>query len=330
MDQLDVHGGLGASTQNVFTGNGVLSAMAPVKAQLASLGHQDLAAHGANVAPVWADNFFQAAAQNPANAAPLSGAAVGMNVAQTAETNLAKGLLSSLGLQSLATDLRRKEGKQLPIESIDEEKEIDAVKVRSDNFSPETVERLFEEALTGKTPRPFVFVSNRGQVISQRIVAEQKPRLPERTKTKRQKIIMCHFCDKSVQSLTEAYYRCQECSSNEANFDICEACVAGLGCGCPRRDEHMLERLGKLDTTVNRGELIDIQETKGPKEAQSTKTGSKRAWMQRLKRRRGVGAVHIADEKESEVAALIDQAEKDGMLHDDDDADSIFFFDAKE
>jgi hypothetical protein len=100
----------------------------------------------------------------------------------------------------------------------------------------------------------------------------------------------------------------------------------------------VLQRRGKLDVTVDRGELIDIEETKGQKIAQSTKSGSKRTWakfasgwghMVRPLKKRGK-VVDIADEKENEVAALIDQAEKDGMLHDDDDADSILFFDAKE
>ena len=47
-------------------------------------------------------------------------------------------------------------------------------------------------------------------------------------------------------------------------------------------------------------------------------------------KKRGGGVVDIADEKENELAALIDQAGKDVVLNDDDDADSILFFDTKE
>lgn len=66
MDKLDVNGDWGLSTQNVFSGNSFVAAVAPIKAQLASLGHQDLATHGGNaMQTVWADNFFQSAARNP-------------------------------------------------------------------------------------------------------------------------------------------------------------------------------------------------------------------------------------------------------------------------
>ena len=337
IDKLDLNGDWGMSTQNVFSGNGLVAATSSVKAQVASLGHQEAAMHGGNAVKTWwADNFFQTVAQNPADAAPLAGAAVGMNIAQTAETNVAKGVLSSLGLQSLATGLTKTTSKQPQAESLEEDKEKDPLKVSSNNLPPATAEQLFEEALTGKTPRPFVFVSNRGQVMSQNIVAVRKESLCERVKLKRQKTIMCHFCEESVQNSTQSYYRCQECSFDEAKFDICEGCVAGLGCGCRRRVEHVLQRRGKLDVTVDRGELIDIEEQKT---AQSTKSASKRTWARAVSgweemikplKKRGGGVVDIADEKENEMAALIDQAGKDVVLNDDDDADSILFFDTKE
>lgn len=67
----------------------------------------------------------------------------------------------------------------------------------------------------------------------------------------------CHFCFCEIDMKAKPCYHCCICSSDLAsNYDICEVCVAGRGCSCSNRDDHILYRVGVLTLPIEYGSII--------------------------------------------------------------------------
>lgn len=245
---LTIHG-MHVSEQVISGAPGHESAAAYVpattEAQVVNTIHGYLAAGGSNAAMnAQAADQFLATAAAQGYTPQLAGIGVGMKIAEATEQHVAQFLIANTGLQGIWPSIAI--GEKIEGENGDQ-----TLKMQPLPNHDEIANMLYAQALTGETQRAFIFFSKTGQPVSQRIIAppvDQKCQHAISTPT-------CRFCEESIDPQAQPYYHCCICSTNEQAFNICEVCVAGRGCSCMNRTEHILYREGLLLDTVSYGDL---------------------------------------------------------------------------
>ena len=254
-------GGHGIS-QAAFSGQGPGAALDSVHSKAAAFTHQALAAEGSHHAmrTEVADQFVMKAALH-ANAAQLAGTDIGMKIAETAEQHGAQILIANTGIQSLQTSIKMDTDFAYQGDTSEQDDANSPAKLPQPVNPEQVAETLYSQALTGQAQVEFIFLSAAGQPISQRIIVP--PSLSTRQHTEKKKR-QPHFtfCGEDIVPNAKAYYHCYLCSSHLHDYDICEVCVAGRGCSCPMRREHILYRKGLLSTQVSYGKLTQVKTRK--------------------------------------------------------------------
>jgi hypothetical protein len=223
-----------------------LAQLGIAKAQAANGLHHNLAESGSLHAmrTAAADQFIaNAASHSHAGAAGLAGAHLGMRLAEIGEQQAAQVFIADTGLPGAKTSI------QIDDPTIKGSDSTAAQGLTAD----EIAKKLHAQALTGKTQKLFIFLSKAGrQPISQRIIADPSSKSCQHDSDDKA-MKKCYFCKADINAETQPYYHCCMCSSPD--FDICEICVAGRGCSCSNRAEHVLYRKGFLSSTVDYGQL---------------------------------------------------------------------------
>lgn len=246
--------------------------LAVIKAEGANEIHYALAVAGSQhaVQTAEADKFIIYAATH-GHTAELAGVDLGMRLAETGEQQTAQLLIADTGLHGVSTSIQIAD---LTIKGLTPTVEAThhIKKLAQRQIADEIAEKLYSLALTGVSQKCFIFLSTAGQPISQRIVAQpssQKCRHDSWGKAKTK----CRFCYADIDARTQPYYHCCMCSSSgRVDYDICETCVAGRGCSCPSRANHVLHRKGFLSSRVDYGELEQAEASnfkKGDKDGDS-------------------------------------------------------------
>lgn len=244
-------------TPNPINGSSVAATTSAFKVQAAEAIHSSLATPVGSSVPatlVVADKSIETAALSHATSGipvELSGANVGVSIMETAETYAARYAIGDTGLADVATNTPEKKK-----ESITATHENT---MRIPDSTGEDARLAQKSVLTGEPPRSFLFLSKEYRPVSQWVMASKESCIHDNeiAVTSRKRI----FCLHAINAEIQAYYHCCSCSDDKEHthpsYDICEVCVAGRGCSCPHREDHVLHRKGLLEETVDYGDLSD-------------------------------------------------------------------------
>lgn len=225
---------------------------AAMKGQFAAEIHSLASSNPTHLA--MADKGIQTAAllhATPGTSSELAGASVGFSIMQIAESYAVRCAIADSGLMDLPT--RNSENND-DDNTTAEKKTMRIPESKGDDA------RLAQAAvLTGDSSRSFQFLSKEFRPVSQWVMTPKQSYEHDSKKATTSK--KCRFCLHAIDPAIQAYYHCCSCSDDRqpmtTGYDICEVCVAGRGCSCRYREDHVLHRKGLLKETVDYGNLTD-------------------------------------------------------------------------
>lgn len=249
-------GGLHHAANGVAANSIDATTFAAMKGQFAADLHS-LATHAASPNPTHlalADKGIQTAAllhATPGTPAELAGASVGFSIMQTAESYAVRCAIADTGLMALPT---RNSEKNNEANTTADKNTMRVPESKGDDA------RLAQAAvLTGESSRSFQFLSKEFRPVSQWVMTPKESCEHDGEKAIASK--KCRFCLHDIDPEVQVYYHCCSCSDHKqptsSGYDICEVCVAGRGCSCRYREDHVLHRKGLLKETVDYGDLTE-------------------------------------------------------------------------
>lgn len=254
-DQGTAHLGSGSPGQGDFVpvGTGPTAAMAAASHGVAEVVASQQPGGQAELL-LATNNFINEAGATGENQAQIAGISTGMMISSWAQKLGLSVLLGNSGIDKVAKGIDTSAGP--PSHKTDAHNEKPNFFKKTTNLFKKTdgepVANVPHQVLTGEKDLMFMFVSQKKTPISQFIktLSPSKSCCPEQRK---QEDRSCRFCERPINEGKQAYYHCCQCStgtSKTASFDICEPCVATLGCSCTKTRDHVLYRRGLLSAKV--------------------------------------------------------------------------------